>query len=60
MTDMSRPRICVFSERLATPFDEGIKNVALAVIRELSCDHSLLPLTTFGEDVPKVVKGSRL
>lgn len=53
MTDLSRPRICVFSERLAPPFDEGIKNVALAVIRELSRDHSLLSLTTFGEDVPE-------
>ena len=53
MTDLSRPRICVFSERLAPPFDEGIKNVALAVIRELSRDHILLPLTTFGEDVPE-------
>lgn len=48
-----RPRICVFSERLALPFDEGIKNFALAVIRELSLDHTLLALTTFGEDVPE-------
>ena len=53
MSDTSRPRICVFSERLAPPFDEGIKNLALAVIRELSRDHSLLALTTFGEDVPE-------
>lgn len=53
MTDASRPRICVFSERLAPPFDEGIKNVALEVIRELFLDYTLLSLTTFGEDVPE-------
>jgi len=48
-----RPRVCVFSERLAPPFDEGIKNVALEVIREISRDHRLLALTVFGEDVPE-------
>ena len=46
-------RVCVLSERLAPPFDEGIKNVALSIIRELSRDHSLLALTAFGQDVPE-------
>jgi len=48
-----RLRICVFSERLSPPFDEGIKNLALAVIRELSHRHSVLALTAFGQDVPE-------
>jgi len=49
----SRLRICVFSERLAPPFDEGIKNLATAVICELSRRHTVLSLTAFGEDVPE-------
>jgi len=51
--DRSRPRICLFSERIARPFDEGFKNVALAIIRELSKRADLLALTAFGQDVPE-------
>ncbi|MBC7237406.1 MAG: glycosyltransferase family 4 protein [Chloroflexi bacterium] len=46
-------RIAVFSERLAPPFDEGIKNYVLHLIRELRRRHRLLALTAFGRDVPE-------
>jgi len=49
---MSGYRICVLSERLSRPFDEGFKNLALALIRELSRENEVLGLTTFGEDLP--------
>ena len=42
-------RICVFSERMAEPFDEGIKNTALHLMQELSRVHEVLRLTAFGE-----------
>lgn len=45
-------RICVFSERLAPPFDEGFKNVAWHLIREFSTRHETLALTCFGQDIP--------
>jgi glycosyltransferase involved in cell wall biosynthesis len=45
-------RICVFSERLALPFDEGIKNYALNLARELAQDHDVLTLTAYGESLP--------
>ena len=38
---------------MAPPFDEGIKNLALAVIRELSQDHEVLALTCLGQDMPE-------
>jgi len=46
-------RLCVFSERLALPGDEGIKNYAVNLIRALQPRHDVLALTTFGADVPE-------
>lgn len=43
-------RICVLSERLRRPFDEGIKNVAVGLIRALAVDHDVLALTCGGLD----------
>jgi glycosyltransferase involved in cell wall biosynthesis len=45
-------RLFVFSERLALPGDEGIKNYALNLIRAVSRQHEVLALTTFGADLP--------
>lgn len=39
-------RIVVFSERLSPPFDEGIKNFALQLIRALRAEHDVLALTS--------------
>ena len=47
-------RICVLSERLARPFDEGFKNLSLSLIREFSREHKVLGLTTLGEDLPEL------
>ena len=44
-------RICVVSERLAPPFDEGFKNAAISLIREWSKQHELLALTCSGADI---------
>jgi len=43
-------RICVLSEWLRRPFDEGIKNVAVGLIRALAADHDVLALTCGGLD----------
>ena len=48
-----RRRAIVFSELLAPPFDEGFKNLALAMIREMGRDREILGLTNFGADVPE-------
>lgn len=45
-------RICVFSERMAEPFDEGIKSYAAHLIGELGKAHEVMALTTFGESLP--------
>jgi glycosyltransferase involved in cell wall biosynthesis len=42
-------RICLFAERLAPPFDEGIKNYTLHLARALAAEHELLTLTAFGQ-----------
>jgi glycosyltransferase involved in cell wall biosynthesis len=46
-------RLCVFSERLALPGDEGIRNYVVNLIRALTRRHEVLALTTFGADVPE-------
>lgn len=45
-------RLLLFSERLARPFDEGIKNFALQLLSALRAKHQVQALTTFGEDLP--------
>ena len=47
-------RICVVSERMSRPFDEGIKNYALHLARALGERHKVLTLTAFGESVPSL------
>ena len=54
MVVMNQHRICVLSERLARPFDEGFKNLSLSLIREFSREHKVLGLTTLGEDLPEL------
>ncbi len=46
-------RILLFSERIAPPFDEGIKAVAIQMGRHLRARHEVCFLTTFGQDVPE-------
>lgn len=43
-------RILVFSERLHSPYDEGIKNFAVHLIRALAAEHDVLALTSGGLD----------
>jgi len=43
-------RIGLLTERLKPPYDEGFKNVAVNLIRELGQRHTLLALTCFGAD----------
>jgi glycosyltransferase involved in cell wall biosynthesis len=45
-------RVLFFTERLAPPFDEGIKNVAVNLLRRLVAEHDVLALTTGGADIP--------
>lgn len=45
-------RICVLSERLTWPFDEGIKNYALRLAHELAQKHDVLTLTAFAPSIP--------
>jgi len=45
-------RICLLSERLAPPFDEGFKNVVLYLGQEMARRHEVLTLTCGGRDVP--------
>jgi glycosyltransferase involved in cell wall biosynthesis len=47
-------RICVLSERMAPPFDEGIKNYALHLARALRAEHDVLALTTLGRSAPEL------
>lgn len=47
-------RVAVFSERLAPPFDEGIKNVAYNLLRRLRQEHAVMGLTTGGADIPEL------
>lgn len=47
-------RVAVFSERLAPPFDEGIKNVVYHLLRALRREHAVLALTTQGADIPEL------
>jgi len=47
-------RILFFGERLAPPFDEGIKNVALNLLRQWRQGHEVLALTTEGADLPEL------
>lgn len=47
-------RVAVFSERLAPPFDEGIKNVTYNLLRRLGVEHSVMALTTGGADIPEL------
>lgn len=57
-------RICVLSERMVTPFDEGIKNYARHLIACLSQLHDVQALTVFGEHHPNLgirnVRSNRL
>ena len=46
-------RICVLSERMAPPFDEGIKNYALHLAQGLGAHHDVLTLTTLGRSAPE-------
>jgi glycosyltransferase involved in cell wall biosynthesis len=43
-------RLVVLSERLSPPYDEGIKNVAVNLLRALQQVHPVLALTTSGQD----------
>jgi len=45
-------RVLFFTERLAPPLDEGIKNVAANLLRRLNDSHDTLALTMEGEDIP--------
>ncbi len=47
-------RIAVFAERLQPPWDEGIKNTAVHIIRALRQAHEVLALTAFGQDRPEL------
>ncbi|NLG49423.1 MAG: glycosyltransferase family 4 protein [Chloroflexi bacterium] len=47
-------RICVFSERMRRPFDEGIKNYALHLARGLADQHEVMTLTAHGESIPEL------
>ena len=49
-------RVCLFSEGLAPPFDEGIKNVAVSLASSLAAGHECLILTKGGQDseAPKI------
>jgi glycosyltransferase involved in cell wall biosynthesis len=47
-------RAAVVSERLGPPFDEGVKNVALNLVRHLGRRHEVLALTTAGADLPEL------
>ncbi|MFH1845471.1 MAG: glycosyltransferase [bacterium] len=53
MGNASQLRAVVFSELLAPPFDEGFKNLALALIRELGRERQVVGLTSFGADIPE-------
>lgn len=46
-------RICVFSERMAPPFDEGIKNYTLHLAHSLMAEHEVALLTAMGHSTPE-------
>lgn len=45
-------RIAILGERLAPPFDEGIKNTTVHLIEELRREHEVLAATRGGADLP--------
>lgn len=45
-------RICLLSERLKPPFDEGFKNVVVHLGTAMARQHEVLVLTYGGQDVP--------
>ena len=47
-------RVCLFSERLRCPYDEGIKNVTVNLIRAVSRENEVLALTSEGEENAEV------
>jgi glycosyltransferase involved in cell wall biosynthesis len=48
-------KVLVFSERLAPPFDEGIKNVTVSLIREIrNASHSVRAVTVNGAECPEL------
>jgi len=52
---MAAVKVLVFSERLAPPFDEGIKNVSINLFRELrNAGHSVHALTVGGAASPEL------
>ncbi len=46
-------KICLLSERLAPPLDEGFKNTAIHLKDALAAQHEVLGLTCFGQDIPE-------
>ena len=46
-------RITLIAERLAAPFDEGIKNLTLNLLRALRQEHAVQALTVYGQDLPE-------
>lgn len=52
-------RVLLFSERLRAPYDEGIKNVAVHLIRALAAENDVLALTSGGvEDAEYGIKNT--
>jgi glycosyltransferase involved in cell wall biosynthesis len=48
-------KVLVFCERLAPPFDEGIRNVAINLLREFrKAGHSAQAVTVYGADCPEL------
>ena len=47
-------RVIFLSERLSPPFDEGIKNVAVNLLRRLREEHEVLALTTGGANISEL------
>ena len=47
-------RICILSERMVPPFDEGIKNYAWQLVQGLAKYHDVLALTAMAHDVPEL------
>lgn len=43
-------RSLLFSERLCAPYDEGIKNFAVHLVRALAAEHNVLALTSGGRE----------
>lgn len=57
-------KICVYSENLSRPFDEGIKKTAYMLIRELSKENDVLGLCRYGNEsddpLIKVISSNKL